>query len=130
MYSIVTGFFPETSPKETWATNPRPLLVCGTAKDETSGTIFCRIAYGTSNLSWQREEDLVIGNLSMLDRLGLKTPTKFVLYSGKQILIMPWTQEFFQPWSTYKSPVLSVLPDDMQRWVGHTLVKLRDLPEF
>ena len=32
-FSVVTGFFPETSPKATWATNPRPLLVCGTATD-------------------------------------------------------------------------------------------------
>jgi hypothetical protein len=131
IYDIVTGFFPETSPKETWATNPRPLLVCGVAQDPDNNDYFCRIAYGTSkNVNETGNGDLVVGNLSLLDQLNLKTPTKFVLHSGLQMVIMPWTPEFFQPWTGYPTPVISSLPHEMQRHVGHELSELGDLPQF
>jgi hypothetical protein len=131
IYSIVTGFFPEASPKDTWATNPRPLLVCGTAKDSASGTIFCRIAYGTTkNLDKAHRDDLVIGNLAVLDKLNLKHPTRFVIFSGRQMVIMPWTSEFFRPWSNQKTPILARLPEDIQRYVGAFLAALPDLPSF
>ena len=130
-YSVVTGFFPEVSPKETWTTNPRPLLVCGTAQDPDTGVYFCRIAYGTSShIDKSHPSDLVVGNLSALDRLGLKKPTRFLIHSGQQMAIMPWTSEFFRPWSGYKTPILSILPDDMQRYVGFTLSNLSNLPQF
>lgn len=131
MYDVVTGFFPEASPKETWATNPRPLLVCGVAQDPTDKTYFCRIAYGTSkNVNETGNGDLVVGNLSLLNQLNLKTPTKFVLHSGQQMVILPWTPEFFQPWTGYATPTISTLPQDMQRIVGFDLSGLDDLPEF
>ena len=130
IYSVVTGFFPETSPKETWATNPRPLLVCGVAQDPTSGTFFCRVAYGTTqNLNKAHDDDIVIGNISMLNDLGLKKPTRFVTFSGRYMAILPWTEEFFRPWTGYKSPVLSVLSQDVQRFAGHILSSLDDLPK-
>ena len=130
LFDIVTGFFPEMSPKKTWETNPRPLLVCGVAKDPEDGTFYLRVAYGTSNLRHCNENDLVIGNLSALDSLGLKKPTRFVTHSGNQMVIMPWTDEFFRPWTGMRSPVLSRLPDDMRRFVEGTLARLSDLPQF
>lgn len=131
IYDIVTGFFPETSPKETWATNPRPLLVCGVARDTVSKVYFCRIAYGTSkNVNETGNGDLVVGNLSLLNQLKLKTPTKFVLHSGQQMVILPWLPEFFQPWTGCPTPILSTLPVDMQKVVGYDLSALNDLPKF
>ena len=131
LYSVVTGFFPETSPKETWATDPRPLLVCGVARDSDTGMFFCRTAYGTTKqIDRAHENDLVIGNMSMLNQLGLKRTTRFVIHSGKQMAILPWTKEFFRPWTGYNSPYLSCLPEDMQKVVGHDLSQLVDLPKF
>lgn len=131
LYSVVTGFFPETSPKETWATDPRPLLVCGVAQDNDSGVFFCRVAYGTTQqIDKAHDSDLVVGNMSMLNQLGLKRTTRFVLHSGRQMAILPWTSEFFRPWTGYKSPFLSCLPSDMQRVVGYDLSQLSDLPKF
>ena len=131
LYSIVTGFFPETSPKDTWATNPRPLLVCGRAIDDATGMVFCRIAYGTSKVAkGSHPDDLTIGNLSLLNQTGLKVPTRFVIHSGNHMVILPWISEFFRPWSGKKTPILGVLPSDIQRHVGHTLATLTNLPQF
>lgn len=130
IYCIVTGFFPEASPKDTWATNPRPLLVCGTAIDKDTGMYFCRVAYGTSRVSRARKDDIIVGNMSALNALGLKTPTRFVISSGAQMAILPWTAEFFHPWTSKSSPILSKLPEDMQRYVGFVLSSLSDLPKF
>lgn len=131
MYNIVTGFFPEAKPKATWETNPRPLLVCGVARDDQTRMIFCRVAYGSSkNLDRARDTDLVIGNMSFLNTLGLKYPTRFAIHSGAQMAILPWISEFFHPWTGYRTPVLSRLDDDMQRVVGYTLSQLTDLPAF
>ncbi|OAN67702.1 hypothetical protein A8B82_05645 [Sulfitobacter sp. EhC04] len=92
---------------------------------------FCRIAYGTTkHLDKAHDDDFVVGNLSMLNRLGLKNPTRFVINSGAQMVIMPWISEFFQPWEGYDSPVLCVLPDDIQRFAGFVMSRLDDLPQF
>ncbi|UWQ03720.1 hypothetical protein [Aliiroseovarius crassostreae] len=130
LYSIVTGFFPEASPKETWATNPRPLLVCGTAQDPETNMYFCRVAYGTTKVKKAHENDLVIGNFSTMNALGLKYPTAFVINAGEQMVIMPWIERYFQPWSGRKTPFLSRLPTDMQKHVGYTLANMDDLPQF
>jgi hypothetical protein len=131
LFDIVTGFFPDTSPKGTWATNPRPLLVCGRAQHPSTGMYVCRIAYGTSqHIEKAHQNDLVIGNLSLLDQLGLKHTTRFVINSGKHMVVMPWIDEFFKPWRGNSSPVLSRLPDDMQRYVGHVLSEIDDLPQY
>jgi hypothetical protein len=106
-------------------------LVCGVAQDPETKTYFCRIAYGTSqNLSEIGSGDLVVGNLSLLNQLNLKKPTKFILHSGQQMAIMPWLPEFFQPWSDCTTPKRSSLPPEMQRWVGYELSFLTDLPQF
>lgn len=130
VYSVVTGFFPEASPKKTWATNPRPLLVCGTAQDPDSKVYFCRIAYGSTQVHKARVDDLLIGNLSILDQLCLKKPTFFRLAPGSEMVILPWTAEFFRPWSNRKTPVLSRLPEDMQNHVTSVIKWLPDLPAF
>lgn len=131
LYNIVTGFFPEASPKATWQTNPRPLLVCGTAVDPETGMVFCRIAYGTTQkIDRAHANDLIIGNVSILDQLGLKRTTRFVINSGDQMVILPWIPEFFRPWTGYETPVLSRLEGDVQKDAGHTLAHLNNLPEF
>lgn len=131
IYDIVTGFFPETSPKETWATDPRPMIVCGRAHDPETGMYFCRVAYGTTrHLNRAHDNDLVIGNLSLMNQLGLKKPTRFVINTGAQMAILPWTEEFFQPWTGRPTPILSTLTEDIQRYVGSVLVDLSDLPQF
>lgn len=131
LFDIVTGYFPETSPKGTWATNPRPLLVCGRAQHPTTGLYVCRIAYGTTQgIEKAHPNDLIIGNLSLLDQLGLKHTTRFVISSGQQMVIMPWTAEFFKPWRGKTSPIISQLPEEMQRHVGHILGDLADLPQY
>lgn len=131
LFSVVTGFFPETSPRETWATNPRPLLVCGVAQDPVDKTYYCRVAYGTTQkLDRAHEDDVVIANLSMLNALGLKNPTRFVVFTGSQMVILPWTSEFFRPWTSYKSPVLSVMPKDVREHLGFVLSGLDNLPQF
>ncbi len=94
---------------------------------------FCRIAYGTSQAvkPWL-EPTLAIGNFSMLNALHLKTPTTFVL-KGSNMIILPWTQEFFRPWRGQKSPYLSILPADMQRYVGAILAEAQrrgELPAY
>lgn len=132
VFGVVTGFFPETSPKETWATNPRPLLVLGVRQSVDSGEYHCRVAYGTSktNSRHAHEDDLVVANISLMDQLGLKSPTRFVISSGREMVIMPWTEEFFRPWSGKSSPFLSRLPADMQRYVAFVVGELDDLPQF
>jgi hypothetical protein len=131
LYSIVTGFFPEVSPKQSWATDPRPLLVCGTARDDETGIYFCRIAYGTSSRHDRAHaDDLYIANMSLLNQLNLKRPTRFVISVGAQMAILPWTREFFQPWTSYPTPILSHIPEDMEKYVGYTLTELSDLPQF
>lgn len=133
LYSIVTGFFPETSPRQTWAENPRPLLCCGVARDDENSTYFVRVAFGTTqNINRAHSTDLVIGNISSLNMLGLMKPTRFVINSGSRMAILPWTEEFFRPWSRPRmvSPILSRLPEDMRRYVGNVLGRLTDLPQF
>lgn len=131
VYDLVTGFFPETSPKGTWATNPRPLLVCGRAENAETGMVICRVAYGTTQLGKHcHDNDLVVGNLSLLNQLNLKRPTRFVIHSGRQMVNLPWTEEFFRPWTGKTSPVLGTLPEDMQRYVGSVLSQLDDLPDY
>jgi hypothetical protein len=44
--------------------------------------------------------------------------------------ILPWIPEFFRPWSNKRSPIISRLPADMQRYVGNVLGRLDDLPAF
>ncbi|WP_370285094.1 hypothetical protein [Pseudooceanicola nanhaiensis] len=66
----------------------------------------------------------------MLNELGLKRTTRFVINSGDQMVILPWTPEFFRPWKGYKTPVLSVLPDEIQRYVGSILSDLNNLPAY
>jgi len=93
--------------------------------------IFCRIAYGTSQkLEKAHSNDLVVANVSFLNQLGLKKPTRFVIHTGHQMVILPWIEEFFRPWTGYTSPVLSSLPEEMQRHVGAVLSQLDNLPEF
>jgi len=77
-----------------------------------------------------KPSDLVIGNLGILNALNLKHPTRFVINSGTQMVILPWIERHFQPWTGFRSPVISVLPENMQRHVGFVLARLSDLPTY
>lgn len=46
------------------------------------------------------------------------------------MVIMPWTEEFFRPWTGYRSPFLCVLPDEMQKYLGYLFSEMENLPQF
>lgn len=127
-FDIVTGFFPETRPKPTWADNPRPMLVVGVFRSKSSGRVWVRVAYGTSQVEKVRPPNLIIGNMSHLDALNLPKPTAFVIHPGNQWAIIPWSEEHFAPWSSFATPIISRLPKEMQEYVERTMQGLTGLP--
>lgn len=114
-YSIVTGYFPETKPREGGPVC-RPLLVTQILRNKSTGAIALRIAYGTSKIRFPEKAnaDLIIQNLSDLDDCGLKSPTRFVINPNQQI-IRPWTTEFFAPWGGSGTPRRGQLPTHLQK---------------
>lgn len=128
IYDIVTGFFPEAQPKDSWADNPRPLLVTGVFRNKSTLELWVRVAYGTGEVGNVRGVCLNIGNLSHLDNLRLAKPTAFVLTPGSQHAILPWTKEFFCPWRHFSTPVISSLPPEMREYVKGKLAYRDDLP--
>lgn len=132
LFSIVTGFFPEHSPKDP-AKGPehRPLLVCGVRQDPTTSIIFLRIAYGTKQHPTRlRAGDVCVANITEMNGLGLIHPTKFVTHSGANMLIMPYIDEFFRPWRGRTSPVLGMLPPAQCEDLRWHLARATDLPRF
>jgi hypothetical protein len=107
---IVTGYYPEANPKE--ETPPcRPLLVLAVQENTGSGAKFvCTITYGTKNIRTQyaTPNDVIIQNVSEMNKLGLKTPTRFII-SDEFIVEMEWREPFFEPWSGKSTPILSDL---------------------
>lgn len=129
LFSVVTGFFPETRPKHDWATNPRPLLVTGVFRKRNTSEIFVRVAYGTSRTRRiPAPPNLCIANMSCLDALNLARPTTFVISPGSQMVILPWSPEHFRPWRGFAAPVIGVLPNDMVAYVRDVIRHLQDLP--
>lgn len=113
-FSIVTGFFPETKPKDGKA-SCRPLLITQVLRHKETGQIAMRVAYGTSKIRFPEaaNRDLIVQNISDLDACGLMTPTRFVVNPKNQI-VRPWTQDFFRPWGAALSPRRGKLTQDLQ----------------
>ena len=107
-FDIVTAYFPEEKPKG--ELRLRPCLVLDVLKGETSGKIALRIAYGTKNLKIQQRKgiDIIIQNHGHLSEIGLPMATRFNLDS-ENIVILPWTDEFFGCWSGYSQPQIGRL---------------------
>jgi hypothetical protein len=113
-FAIVTGFFPETKPREGGAMC-RPLLVTQVKRRKSDGSIFLRIAYGTSQVRFPEKAntDLIVQNVSDLDECGLMTPTRFVIEPAQQV-IRSWDEEHFKPWGGSSTPRRGRLPDHLQ----------------
>ena len=107
-FDIVTGYFPETKPKGNLRL--RPCLVLNVMQGDDSGSIACKVAYGTKNLKLVQREflDLVIHNNSHLDEIGLPTATRFNL-DPDNLVILPWGPEFFGCWKGYRHPKIGTL---------------------
>lgn len=112
-FDIVTGYFPEANPRPEGAVN-RPLLILRTATDKQTGDIACKVAYGTKNLKTltRGAEDFIVSNISLMNQLGLKYPTRFVLHPESNRMWMPWKRPHFEPWSGYDSPVIGSMDED------------------
>jgi len=110
-FDIVTAYFPESKPKG--ALRLRPCLVLDVLRGKDSGMIGCRIAFGTKNLKFvQRQHlDLIVQNNADLNAMGLPMATRFDL-DAKNIVTLPWTQEFFGCWFGYHHPGLCSLPEN------------------
>jgi hypothetical protein len=81
-----------------------------------SGAIACRIAYGTKNLKFvQRKNlDLIVQNAADLNAMGLSMATRFDL-DDTNIVLLPWTEEFFGCWSGNTHPKIGSLPESYVR---------------
>lgn len=104
---IVTGFYPEKNPKEGGPAH-RPLLVLDTHLNIGSGAKFvCLVTYGTKNInsSYGGRNDIIINNLSYMNKIGLKYPTRFMM-SEVFHTYMPWISPYFEPWINYETPML------------------------
>jgi hypothetical protein len=113
-YSVVTGFFPETNPKD-GSPDCRPLLVTQVLQSQTGATAV-RVCYGTTKLRFPQKAnvDLIVQNSSDLDEGGLLRPTRFVLDPEQQV-ILRWNEVNFRPWSNCGHPRRGSLPLDLQK---------------
>lgn len=114
-YSIVTGFYPETKPKD-GSPDCRPLLVTQVLQSKQTGKIALRVCYGTTQLKFPQRAsiDLIVQNSSDLDACGLLRPTRFVIDPSQQV-ILRWDEVQFKPWSGYTHPRRGMLPLDLQK---------------
>lgn len=130
LFTVVTGYFPEILPDKDRGQKLRPLLVCGSRYDPVLGHINLRIAYGTKNMHRATTNDVIVANISDMDALGLRNPTLFVISSGAEMALIPWTAKHFHPWTGRTSPVLGLLPSNQQTHAHWYLGQATDLPQF
>lgn len=114
-YSIVTGFYPETKPKD-GSPDCRPLLVTQVLQSKKTGETAVRVCYGTTKLKFPQRAniDLIVQNSSDLDACGLLRPTRFVVDPSQQV-ILRWGDTYFKPWTGCAHPRLGMLPLDLQK---------------
>lgn len=107
-FDIVAGYFPESKPKGDLRL--RPCLVLNVLKGTSSGSIACKVAFGTKNLKivQRKNRDLIIQNSTHLNEIGLPLATRFDL-DERNLVILPWTEEFFGCWTGYKHPKIGAL---------------------
>jgi len=115
-FDVVTGYFPEKKPRK-GGPMCRPLLVLTVRENKDRGLFACRVAYGTSNVkaSSRRYSDLVIQNLSCMNQMGLKNPTRFVLHPKSNLIWLPWTEKYFCTWSGMSGPRIGSTPINVQK---------------
>lgn len=113
-YSIITGFFPETKPKD-GSPDCRPLLVTQVLQG-SAGSIALRVCYGTTKVLFPQKanEDLIIQNSSDLDECGLLRATRFVIDPRQQVPLL-WSEDNFCLWSGCSHPRRGRLPEHLQR---------------
>jgi hypothetical protein len=115
LFDIVTGFYPETRPKDGTPAH-RPCLVTAVLLNSQTGQYACRIAYGTKNLktATRADKDLIISKSSHLDEMGLPIVTRFAL-DEDLIATFPWDEPHFRPWTGYKTPKIGALTLEYQK---------------
>ncbi len=119
--SIVWCRFPHDLTTRQPGPKSRPGLVFKVryVDDPPANRFYVLVAYGTSKLkSGRRPHDFVVANTTMMDMLRLPQNTRFDL---DNILWLPWAKPFFQPRDpgvTFSTPIMSVLPAEMQRVLG------------
>ena len=91
----------------------RPCLVIGVLKGKSTGNVAVKLTYGTKHLKFaqRRHLDLIIQNNADINAMGLAIATRFDLDS-KNIITLPWTEQFFGCWSGHKHPRLCTLPEE------------------
>lgn len=96
LYDIVWCRFPERKDPQEPATKVRPALVRSSAIDRERRVGLLEVAYGTTNLKFERRRnlDLIIMNSAHCDRLGLHQATRFDL---DNVVRLPWCREYFLP---------------------------------
>ena len=125
-FDVVTGYFPETKPKE-GGPKLRPLLVTKVLRNKRSGEFACEVGYGTSNLKVGQRflDDIIIQNMGDLNTIGLLQATRFVL-DPKQRVILPWSASHFGCWTGYASPRLGTLTTDYQKDYAFAMMRWAD----
>lgn len=127
-FTIATGRFDETSPGPE-GPKLRPLLITHVLRRKADGLVLCRVFYGTTqNLHRCKRDDLYIQTASLLDELCLLKATRFVLSDARQSMFLPWMYGPFAPWDDTSTPVRSVLNEEIQQFVKHSLAKISPLP--
>ncbi|MDQ0423388.1 hypothetical protein J2045_004440 [Peteryoungia aggregata LMG 23059] len=113
-FDIVTAYFPETNPKG--ELRLRPCLILDVLQDEETAEYGCRISFGTKNLKiLQRQSiDIIVQNSLHLDEMGLPYATRFDL-DAKNIVVLPWSSEFFGCWRGFPSPRIGFLLETYRR---------------
>jgi hypothetical protein len=121
-FDIVAAYFPETKPKG--ALRLRPCLILDVFQDEDSGEFACRIAFGTKNIKVTQRQgrDIIIQNSHHLDEMGLPFATRFDL-DDHNIVVLPWTSEFFGCWRRYHSPKIGFLLETYQKDYAFIMAK-------
>jgi len=62
--------------------------------------------------------------------INLPHPTRFVL-SAKDLVILPWTQQHFRPWTRFTTPRIGRFDEELCREVQWALAEQwDDVPQF
>lgn len=109
MFDIVTGYYPESKPKDDTPAR-RPCLVTRVYEDVETGVFACEIVYGSKHhkIATRSDKDIIIQNFSHLDEMGLPLATRFDLGPENRV-VLGWDEPDFRPWNGYRSPRLGHL---------------------
>lgn len=126
-FDIVAARYPETKPKA--ELRLRPCLVLDVLRGKKSGDIACCVTYGTKNLKLvQRKHlDLIIQNAADLSEIGLAMATRFDL-DERNVVILPWSDEFFGCWTGYPHPKIGALTEDYVKEYAYLMMIRRSNP--